>query len=149
MAAALCPGTVAQSRRCRSCVEHAVWLSSGSGIKSRLSECGIWRARTQFPGAVVCAQSRAHVALPPRSLSRAFGTVGASLKAVACRLALFQRFPFYQQEVCSLGVDWLLPSSVSCRLTKRCSYFKYGAMTSIAIIIACIKALEIRHGSCI
>lgn len=148
MAVPRCTDTVAQSPRCRSCLEHAVWLSSGAGTKSRLSECGIWRPRTQFPRAGG-AQSRAHTSPPPCSLSPAFGTAGASLKAVACRPTLFQRFTFYQQEVSSLRVDWLLPSSVSCRLTKRCSYFKYGAMTSIAIIIACIKALEIRHGSCI
>jgi len=76
-------------------------------------------------------------------------SVSPSPKVIGCHLTLFQRFTLYQQEISSLGVDWLPSSSVSCRLTKRCAYFKYGAGTSIVIIIACIKALEISHGSCI
>lgn len=34
---------ITKSPRCRSCLKHAIWLSSGSSIKSRLSECGIRR----------------------------------------------------------------------------------------------------------
>lgn len=70
-------------------------------------------------------------------------TVSASLEPVECHLT-----DVYQQGISSLDVDWLPFFFISCRLTMRCSYFKYGAMASIVIIIACIKALEISHGSC-
>lgn len=85
-------------------------------------------------------QRPAHALHHPSAL-RAFAlTVSTSLE---CHLT-----DVYPQGISSLGVDWLPFFSVNCRLTMRCSYFKYGAMASIVIIVACIQALDISHGSC-
>lgn len=88
-------------------------------------------------------QRPAHALRHPSALGALALTVCASLEPLECHLT-----DVYQQGISSLDMDWLPFFFVSCRLTMRCSYFKYGAMASIVIIIACIKALEISHGSC-
>lgn len=99
----------------------------------------------QFPRAVLSAEASTHTASHFCSGSPC---IHSQCLTGGCGVSSYTLSDVYQEGISGLGVDWLPFFSVSCRLTMICLYFKYGAMTSIVIIIACIKALEISHRSC-